>query len=155
MDQQSNRIGKRIARCRVLQVLGILLLVLTEVGDCKELVRGDRAEVLQAVGEYLEAENLGDWAKVWAMLAPSSIFKRSNTYDSFLETIRTNPTRLQAYEIVGVLSVEENVDRSKVPRVEKIAAVRVLVILKDKEGPTRKRTSILTFLREGGRWYKG
>lgn len=155
MVQRVHGNGKRFVPFCALPALGVLLLVVTEIGNCAERLQGDRAEVLRAAKEYLDAENSGDWAKVWAMLAPSSVFKRSHTYDSFVEIIRTNPTRIQAYEIEEVLSVEDNLDRAAMPKVEKIAAVRVRVILKDNVGPVRQRTSILTFLREGGRWYKG
>lgn len=89
------------------------------------------------------------------MLAPSSAFRRAFSYEAYEEMTKGTTVRLKRYVIESVVAIGDNGDRVQMPAVDKVASVKVTVVLADQSGMDLERTSIFTFLREGGRWYKG
>ena len=53
------------------------------------------------------------------------------------------------------MEIQDNLDRKSMPEVDKIATIEVRVILGGDGGGDSERTTVLTFLKEGGKWYKG
>ena len=118
--------------------------------------RADETEELtSAVEAYFEAEKAGDWAKVWNLLAPSSEFKKRFSFEMYVEMVRTNAVRVKSYRILEIEGVYDSSDAANLPSIEKTASVRVKVILTVEGGNDSEHVSTLTFLKEGGRWYKG
>jgi hypothetical protein len=115
----------------------------------------DESDLMEAVRAYLEAEVRADTGRVWEMLAPSSAFRRAFSYEAYEEMTKGTTVRLKRYVIESVVAIQDNGDRVQMPAVDKVASVKVKVVLADQSGMNIERTSIFTFLREGGRWYKG
>jgi len=120
-----------------------------------EVRADDESDLLAMAKAYFDAEILGDMARVWEMLAPSSAFRKAYSYPFFVELLKDNKVRLKAYTIERVLEITDNQDKDQLPLVEKIATVQVRVVLSDGSGSQFERISAFTFLREHGRWYKG
>lgn len=116
----------------------------------------DEAEDLQAVIKtYFEAEMTRNADQVWNLLAPSSIFKKSYSYENYLELIRLNPIRVTSYELKFPPEIKENQDKENLPNVEKIASVVIQVRLLGEGGKETENISVFVFLFENGRWFKG
>ena len=133
--------------------LTVFLLTAVAFAGCSETRADEKAELRKAATVYFEAEKAGDHAKVWEMLAPSSNFKKKHSYASYVEMAGRNRVRVKSFTIEEVIGVEDNPDKAKMPRVEKVGMVMVHVILTDDDGADSERTTIFTFLKEGGRWY--
>lgn len=97
----------------------------------------------------------GDAAKIWLMIAPSSVFKATHTYSTYVDLMTENRVRVKSFAVQQVMKIEVNQDRAAMPAVEKIAAVKIQVTLGGDAQPDALRTNVLTFLKENGKWYKG
>ncbi len=115
----------------------------------------DESNLMESVKAYFDAEMIADTSRIWAMLAPSSAFKREHSYHAYIEIAKQAKVRLKRYTIQKVEQIGENENRTEMPGVERIATVRVHVVLVDEKGHEWERTTLFTFLREGGKWYKG
>jgi hypothetical protein len=115
----------------------------------------DEKELIRAVKAYFDAEVAGDHKKVWSLLAPSSKFKRAHTYEMYLEMVKESPLRVNSYEVKEIIGFSDNPDPKNMPKVERIAEVRVRLGLREKGGVTTNERRSFTFLKEGGKWYKG
>lgn len=89
------------------------------------------------------------------MLAPSSDFRKAYTYEFYEEMQRREGIRVISYTLGEVLEIKDNVDKKAMPAVDKVASVKVDVVLIGPEGKNSRHTIVLTFLRETGKWYKG
>ncbi len=131
-----------------------LIFFLFFLGTCQP--RADETEELtSAVEAYFEAEKAGDWAKVWKLLAPSSEFKTRFSFEMYLEIVQANAVRVKSYRILEIEGVHDSRETANLPSIEKTAAVRVKVTLTVEGGKDSEHVNTLTFLKEGGRWYKG
>lgn len=115
----------------------------------------DREALTDAVKSYFLAEITGDTRKVWEMLAPSCEFKRAYSYEFYEEMQRRAGIRVKSYTLDELLEIKDNSGKSTMPGVDKVAAVRVHVVLVGRAGTDTRHTIVLTFLREAGRWFKG
>lgn len=130
----------------------VLVLFLSPVCEAHA---DERADLTKAVEAYFEAEIAGNWTVVWKLLAPSSEFKKHYTYEMYLEMVRAQGVRVKSYNILEIEGIHSNPDPGNLPAVEKMALVRVSVKLTAEGGRDSEHVSTLTFLKEGGQWYKG
>ncbi len=137
---------------RVVCPIVVCALCLVSVGFARA---GDAENLRIAVRAYFDAEVAGDAPTIWKLLAPSSQFKKMWSYDAYCAMTQENPVRVKRYVIEEIQEITDNPDPSGMPLVEKIAIVRVHVLLSQKGMPDWERTTIFTFLKEGGAWYKG
>jgi hypothetical protein len=131
----------------------ILALPLVVTGsDCRA---EDSTELMKVVKAYFDAEVSGDSERVWELLAPSSYFKQAYSYPFYVELLKRHPVRVKRYRIREIVEIVDNQDRKKLPSVERIATVKVHVVIGDGDGKDTEQTRVFTFLEEGGTWYKG
>ncbi|MEW6533261.1 MAG: hypothetical protein AB1473_20690 [Thermodesulfobacteriota bacterium] len=136
--------------------VAVAMLVLLVAGTIANPAQADdKADLISAVKAYFDAEMSGDLLQVWNLIAPSSVFKRTYTYPMYQEMVRGNATQVKRYVIEEVMEVVDRPDPENMPNVEKLGVVRVLVLLAGEGAPDAERRSVLTFLKEGGKWYKG
>lgn len=115
----------------------------------------EEAALRKAAGEYFNAEQERDSARVWDLIAPSSVFKRQASYELYLQLLKDNPIRVTSFIVEDVIDISQNTDRERMPAVEMIGLVRVKVRLTSERGKESEHTSIFTFLKEDGKWLKG
>jgi hypothetical protein len=135
--------------------LSLILAVSVLSGNDCYCDQGERSALIKAVKAYFEAEMAGDSQKVWEMLAPSSVFKRRYSYADYLEMMKGSRLSVKSYSVGRVFDIENNGDKKAMPNVEKMATVEVRVIMGGEGERETEHTSVLTFLKEGGKWYKG
>lgn len=136
--------------------VAVAMLVLLVAGAIPNPALADeKADLISAVKAYFDAEMAGDLLQVWNLIAPSSVFKRTYTYPMYQEMVRGNATQVKRYVIEEVMEVVDSPDPENMPNVEKLGVVRVLVLSAGDGAPDVERRSVLTFLKEGGKWYKG
>jgi hypothetical protein len=136
-------------------VAAAMLVLLVAATIPNQVWADDKADLISAVKAYFDAEMTGDLLQVWNLIAPSSVFKKSYTYPMYLEMVRGNATQVKRYVIEEVMEVVDRPDPENMPNVEKLGVVRVLVLLAGDGALEVERRSVLTFLKEGGKWYKG
>jgi hypothetical protein len=136
-------------------VLAVSLLFIGLMAGCSNHKEVEKQALLSAVREYFKAEMDGDTEKVWKMLAPSSRFKKSYSYPFYQEMTKRNSIRIKEYVVEEIVEIRDNADKDSMPAVEKIGTIKVHVILGSDRGKDTEHSSMLTFLKEGGKWYKG
>ncbi|MCE5212790.1 MAG: hypothetical protein LLG40_14715 [Deltaproteobacteria bacterium] len=104
---------------------------------------------------YLKAEMKNDFQQIYALLAPSSDYKRDHSYEEYLKDIAENPPlSINEYKIVRVYRLRDNDNRQNYPDVDKFVQVEVEVSFTN-SGPNSIYNYSFTFLKEKGKWYKG
>ena len=104
---------------------------------------------------YLKAEMTKNTRQVYALLAPSSDYKQTHSYEEFLKDITKNPPlSINEYKIIKINRLRNNDNRQNYPGVEKFVQVEVEVTFKH-TGPNSIYNYSFTFLKEKGKWYKG
>jgi len=104
---------------------------------------------------YLKAEMGKNSQQVYALLAPSSDYKQTHSYEEFVKDIAGYPpTAITTYKIIRIYRLRDNDNRQKYPGVEKFVQVEVEVTFKH-SGPNSIYNYSFTFLKEKGKWYKG
>jgi len=152
--------GRRRTR-RIGPVLlgGLIVLAVSLLGSAaapEDASNGEIGAVEQAARAYLDAEVRRDFDAVWASLAPSSVYRETHNYRSYREEAVRSPVRIERFRILRVAGVRSNHDPARFPRVERFAEVEVDLVLFDTDTETRTDVNYrFTFIREGGRWYKG
>ncbi|MBN1383006.1 MAG: hypothetical protein JXA41_15180 [Deltaproteobacteria bacterium] len=154
------RMGKKKPPIRLPAVAAVILLTLACLpavsnADGGTANKAEKAAVLQAAREFLDAEKTGDHARVYACFAPSSPYARSHTYEDYLRQVKSSEDRVASYTIMEVSYIQNNEDLKTWPSIQKIAQVEVVVVFV--HIPTKKRSELnigFIFLKEGGRWYK-
>lgn len=119
-------------------------------------VSPEEEAILQAARAYLEAEVRRDLPKVYACLAPSSVYRSLNDYKAYLAEADASPVRIRSYKILGVKRIRGNHDPKAYPHVEQFAQVEVDIVIY--YGDTQMTSEVnfdFTFIKEKGRWYKG
>jgi hypothetical protein len=112
--------------------------------------------VLQAAQDYLDAEVRRDLPKVFACLAPSSAYRTTHDYEAYLAEAEASPVRIHGYKILGVKRIRGNHAPQAFPKVEKFAQVEVDIIVYYEDTNMKSEINFdFTFIKEGGRWYKG
>jgi hypothetical protein len=116
----------------------------------------ERNRIEKALDAYFAAEMRGDLAEVYRCLAPSSDYKRTHTYEDFLNDMRSNPVEIIQYEVVDIYGLRPNHDPQAYPGVERFAQVEVDVVLRFEGSDSASECNFcFTFLKEGGTWFKG
>jgi hypothetical protein len=104
---------------------------------------------------YLKAEMNKDSRRVYALLAPSSDYKRTHAYEEFIKNIADYPPMvIDTYKIIKIYRLRDNDNRRNYPGVDKFVQVEVEVTFKH-SGPNSIYNYCFTFLKEKGKWYKG
>jgi hypothetical protein len=110
----------------------------------------------EAVTRYLDAEVRQDLPEVFRCLAPSSFYRASHDWDAYLAEALASSVRIRGYKILRITSIQENHDPKAFPKVEKFARVEVDVeVFYADTNSVMEVNYDFTFLKEGGRWYKG
>ncbi|MFC1834877.1 nuclear transport factor 2 family protein [Thermodesulfobacteriota bacterium] len=140
---------------RLYRVCLLTAVTLAILSVTSHVYADEEADLLAAVKSYFRAEVADNPRQVWEMIAPSSVFKKRFTYAMYLEMVKDNPLTVKRYSVQKVVKIIEGPDKDTMPRVEKLGLVKVRVTLTDAGGKETEHTNVLTFLKEGGRWYKG
>lgn len=115
----------------------------------------ERSAIEKAATTYLKAEKEGDLKQAYALLAPSSAYKKTHSYDEFLkDTANYPPVKINTFKIVDIYRLRDNDSRDNYPGVDKFVQVEVDVTFAN-SGENSIFNYCFTFLKEKGRWYKG
>ncbi|MBN1662667.1 MAG: hypothetical protein JW943_03600 [Deltaproteobacteria bacterium] len=137
----------------------ILLLLLQGCGDAGNRLAlfFEEGKIRDAARRYLDAEVKRDLKAVYACLAPSSHYMAANpSYAKYREEADRSPVRIVDYQILSISQLRDNHDPAKYPRIEKFVQVEVDVNLAKEENKERIAVNYsFTFIKEGGKWYKG
>jgi hypothetical protein len=116
----------------------------------------EEPEIREAARRYLDAEIRQDFREAFACLAPSSTYLAAHTYDDYLREARASSTRITGYRIIEISKLRDNHDRGKYPRIDKFVQVEVDVTLAHDGLPEGLPVNYsFTFIKEGGKWFKG
>ncbi|MCX5836157.1 MAG: hypothetical protein NTX62_04150 [Deltaproteobacteria bacterium] len=123
------------------------------------LIEGASAEepaISETAKKYLDAEVKRDLEAVYGYLAPSSIYYATHDYAAYLAEAEASPVRILEYKILRIAHIRDNDDKQNFPGVEKFARVEVdMKVFYTDTGQTAEVNFDFTFIKEGGRWYKG
>ena len=115
----------------------------------------EKSAIEKAALDYLQAEQEGDRRQAYALLAPSSDYKKAHSYEDFLQDIGNYPpVQIGSYQIVGIYRLRDNDNRQSYPDVEKLVQVEVDITFQH-TGENSVFNYSFTFLKEKGTWYKG
>jgi hypothetical protein len=151
---------RRLAHSGILAIwTTLLLMTLHGCSDTRHRVAFflEEPEIRKAAQRYLDAEVRRDLKEVYACLAPSSVYMATNpSYEDYLREAHISSIRIIDYKILEISKLRDNHDRQKYPRIEKFVQVEVDVtfsFVDNKE--TVPVNYSFTFIKEGGKWYKG
>jgi hypothetical protein len=112
--------------------------------------------IRKAAVQYLDAEVRRDLQGAYACLAPSSAYKATHTYGDYLKEAEASPVHIVDYKIIEISKLRDNHDRNQYPGIEKFVQVEVDVTFSHRDSPgTLPVNYSFTFIKEGGKWYKG
>ena len=115
----------------------------------------EKEKIEQTAHAYLRAEIEKETKQVYDLLAPSSDYRKSHTYEAYLKDIADNPSpAIRTYRIIRIDRLRDNDNRQNYPNVDKFVQVEVEVTFSH-SGPNMIYNYCFTFLKEQGRWYKG
>ncbi len=115
----------------------------------------EKSAIEETARNYLNAEMKKDSRQVYALLAPSSDYKKTHTYEEYLKDIAENSSAaLNTCRIIRIYHLRDNDNRQNYPAVDKLVQVEVEVIF-EHAGPNSIFNYSFTFLKEKGKWYKG
>jgi hypothetical protein len=110
----------------------------------------------QTARTYLKAEMSHDYRQVYALLAPSSPYKKSHTFEQYVRDVAGSPVVIRSYRIVDIYRLRDNDNKGHYPAVSRFVQVEVDVDVGFSDtGTTSTCNYCFTFLKEGGTWYKG
>ncbi|HOO89826.1 MAG TPA: hypothetical protein PLA74_03280 [Syntrophales bacterium] len=116
----------------------------------------EKPRIEKAAERYFAAEINRNCEDVYDCLAPSSIYRSTHTYGDYLEQTRNSPVRIKGYRILNIHDLRGNHDKGTYPAVEKFVRVEVdVTLLYDDTHETMEVNQDFTFIKEGGKWYKG
>jgi hypothetical protein len=143
-------------------IIGLLIAVVTLAAGVLALDVPGKMEMLlekrsveRAANNYLKAEKEGNLNQVYTLLAPSSVYKKTHSYDQFLEEMTNHSSvKISTYRIVNISRLRDNDMRKDYPDVDKFVQVEVDVTF-EHSGENSVFNYSFTFLKEKGNWYKG
>jgi hypothetical protein len=143
-------------------IIGLLIAVVTLAAGVLALDVPGKMEMLlekrsveRAANNYLKAEKEGNLNQVYTLLAPSSVYKKTHSYDQFLEEMTNHSSvKISTYRIVNISRLRDNDMRKEYPDVDKFVQVEVDVTF-EHSGENSVFNYSFTFLKEKGNWYKG
>jgi hypothetical protein len=116
----------------------------------------EEREIDAAARRWLDAEMARELKTVYDCLAPSSLYRTTHDYDAYLAEAGASPVRIREYQILRITNIRVNEDKKTYPRVEKFAEVEVdMKIFYTDTNQAAEVNFNFTFIKEGGRWYKG
>jgi hypothetical protein len=116
----------------------------------------EKRAIERATKDYFKAEMERDFKQVYTYLAPSSVYKKTHSYEAFLKDVGNSPVRIQTYRIVDIYRLRDNDNRENYPLVDKFVQVEVDVDIRFTDtGAKSTYNYSFTFLKEKGVWYKG
>lgn len=116
----------------------------------------EELEIHAAVRKYLDAEVARELRTVYDCLAPSSVYLATHDYDAYRAEAEASPVRIRKYTILRIANIRVNEDRQRFPHVEKFAEVEVDLNFHFIDTHQAAEVNFnFTFIKEGGRWYKG
>lgn len=116
----------------------------------------ERDDIEKAAQAYFKAEMDHDFKNLYTYLAPSSTYRRTHTYEQFLEDVSDTPVTIRTYRIVDIYRLRGNHDPATYPAVRRFVQVEVDVDVGFSDTDTTSTCNYcFTFLKEGDRWYKG
>ncbi len=116
----------------------------------------ERGEIEETAREYFKAGMEHDYRTIYSFLAPSSTYRRTHTYDQFLEDVTVSPVGIKTYRIVDIYRLRGNHDPATYPEVKRFVQVEVDVDVGFADtGTTSTCNYCFTFIKERGRWFKG
>jgi hypothetical protein len=148
--------GKKIKIAFFVSVVILIAgLLVWDVPRSKLEMLLEKSAVEQAAGNYLKAEKEGNLKQVYALLAPSSAYRKTHSYDQFLQDMASHrPVKVNTYRIVNICRLRDNDMRKDYPDVDKFVQVEVDVTF-EHSGENSVFNYSFTFLKEKGNWYKG
>ena len=148
--------GKKITIifCAVAALLAAGFLI-WDVPRGKVEILLEKSAIEKAALTYLKAEKEGDLKQAYALLAPSSAYKKTHSYEAFLKDVAGYPSvKINTYQIVDIYRLRDNDNRGAYPDVDKFVQVEVDVTFAN-AGENSVFNYSFTFLKEKGSWYKG
>jgi hypothetical protein len=116
----------------------------------------EEREIDAAVRKYLDAEVARELRTVYDCLAPSSVYLATHDYDAYRAEAEASPVRIRKYTILRIAQIRVNDDKQRFPHVEKFAEVEVDLNFHFIDTHQAAEVNFnFTFIKEGGRWYKG
>ena len=116
----------------------------------------EKRAIEKAIKDYFQAEMERDFKQVYAYLAPSSIYKKTHSYEEFLKDVGNSPVKIETYQIVDIYRLRDNDNRENYPLVDKFVQVEVDVDIRFTDTSAKNTYNYsFTFLKEKGIWYKG
>jgi len=116
----------------------------------------ERDAIEETAKQYFKAEMEHDYKTLYEYLAPSSTYRRTHTYEQFLQDVSGSPVGIETYHIVDIYRLRGNHDPVSYPAVKRFVQVEVDVDVGFADtGTTSTCNYCFTFIKEGGRWYKG
>lgn len=111
--------------------------------------------ITRAAERYFQAEMSGDTRLIYSLLAPSSIYRKTHSYEDYLKELHIYPpVKIMTYRIVRLTRLRQNEDRATYPDVDKMVQVEVDVTFAH-GGSNMVFNYSFTFLKEKGNWFKG
>jgi len=144
---------------KILVILGLVFLIGTQgCANTKDAIGlfFEKPAIKKAVQRYLDAEIKRDHKCIYDCLAPSSAYYSTHSYEEYLEEANSSPVRIIGYKILNIHHLTDNQDKEKDPNVEKFVQVEVdVTIFYDDIKKSAPINYDFTFIKEGGKWYKG
>ncbi|MBW2599810.1 MAG: nuclear transport factor 2 family protein [Deltaproteobacteria bacterium] len=142
------------------KILAILLVLIAFQGcnttEGKLALFLEKPRIEKAVERYFAAEINRNFKDIYGCLAPSSIYRSIHTYGEYLEQVQGSPVRIKDYHILNIHDLRGNHDKVKYPEIEKFVRVEVdVTLLYNDSNETMEVNQDFTFIKEGGKWYKG
>ena len=116
----------------------------------------ERDTIEQTARAYFKAEMGHDYKQVYTFLAPSSTYRKTHTYEQYLQDVTGSPVTIKSYKLVDIYRLRDNDNQKEYPVVKRFVQVEVDVDVGFADtGTTSTCNYCFTFLKEGDRWYKG
>jgi hypothetical protein len=140
----------------IIAAVGVVALILWNVPRNKVELILERHTIEQTARAYFKAEMGHDYKQVYAFLAPSSAYRKTHTYEQYLQDVTGSPVTIKSYKIVDIYRLRDNDNTVEYPAVKRLVQVEVDVDVGFADtGTTSTCNYCFTFLKEGDRWYKG
>ncbi len=133
----------------------VAAMIMPQSVFCASASSAEEKAVLQAARAFLDAEVRRDYPAVYSCFAPSSAYRRTHTYQQYLDEAKAASFYVAEYKIIRVSYIEDNKDPKSITTASRIAQVEVDVTFAYEGSGRRSVVNIgFIFLKEGGKWYK-
>jgi hypothetical protein len=140
----------------VILIAGIAALALWDVPRNRLELIMERQAIELTARAYFKSEMGHDYKQVYAFLAPSSTYRKTHSYEQYLQDVTGSPVTIKGYKIVDIYRLRDNDNRKEYPAVKRFVQVEVDVDVGFADTGTMSTCNYcFTFIKEGGRWYKG